>query len=42
MMLNEADLEFSKQIDKRVKDKIKDEGLSEEFTKQKIKEGKFL
>ena len=42
MMLNEADLEFSKQIDKRVKDKIKDEGLSEEFTKQKIMEGKFL
>ena len=42
MMLDEADLEFSKQINKRVKDKMKDEGLSFEFTAQKLKEGKFL
>ena len=42
MMINEADINMTKKINKIMKKKMLAEGLSFEFTAQKLKEGKFL
>jgi len=42
MMINEADISMTKKIDKIIKKKLLVEGLNEDFTMQKLKEGKFL
>ena len=42
MMINEADINMTKKIDKIIKKKLLVEGLNEDFTMQKLKEGKYL
>ena len=42
MMINEADIDMTKKIDKIMKKKLLVEGLSEDFTMQKLREGKYL
>ena len=42
MMINEADISMTKKIDKIIKKKLLVEGLNEDFTMQKLKEGKYL